>query len=525
MCSTLVGEELEPEGKPIHEVIDHYVNAALQEANSVAAPQADDATVLRRTMLDLVGRTPTASEARAYTSDVDPDKRRKLVESLLHAPAYARHQANEFDAMLMLGSNANLREYLVEAIGENRPWDAMFREMMLGVVEDVEQKGPLQYIRARSNDIDKLTVRASVDFFGVNISCAKCHDHPEAPEWTQDRFYGMKSFFARTFDNGGLVGEREYGQVQYKTTSGETIDAKLMFFTGHVVEEGEAKEPTDEEKKAEKNRLEQLKKDKKAPPPAKNSRRQKLVDIARDDAAAREYFSRAIVNRIWARLLGRGLVTPVDQMHPENPPSHPELLGWLARDLQAHQYDLRRLIQGIVLSDVYARSSLWSSESERPDPALFAIGAVRPLTPSQYASALKIAATDPNYFAADVAAEELAKRIEQTENAARGFAGLIEYPGEDFQIGVTEALLFANGDRFQREFLAEGNTLVSAIKKLENDDQLVETLIWSVFGRAPHDEETTALKAYLEAESSRRDQACANLVWAMLTSAELRFNH
>ena len=70
-----------------------------------------------------------------------------------------------------------------------------------------------------------------------------------------------------------------------------------------------------------------------------------------------EFFARAIVNRMWHRVFGLGLVMPLDQMHSENPPSHPELLQWLARDLVQHKYDLRRLIRGLVLSETYARDS------------------------------------------------------------------------------------------------------------------------------------------------------------------------
>ena len=106
----------------------------------------------------------------------------------------------------------------------------------------------------------------------------------------------------------------------------------------------------------------------------------------------REFFARALVNRTWYRLFGYGLVMPLDQMHSENPPSHPELLAWLARDTAEHGYDLRRLIRGLVLSKAYARSSRWESEEDAPQARLFAVARLRPLTPMQLALSLRVAA-------------------------------------------------------------------------------------------------------------------------------------
>src|SRR4029077_18069985 len=118
--------------------------------------------------------------------------------------------------------------------------------------------------------------------------------------------------------------------------------------------------------KAEKAQLQRAQKEKVPPPPPKFSARAKLVALALQPGE-RDYFSRAIVNRIWHRLFGRGLVMPLDQMHSANPPSHPELLQWLARDVVSHQYDLRRLIRGLVLSRAYARGSRWEDDDPPQD--------------------------------------------------------------------------------------------------------------------------------------------------------------
>ena len=156
---------------------------------------------------------------------------------------------------------------------------------------------------------------------------------------------------------------------------------------------------------------------------------------------------------MWHRYFAAGLVNPLDQMHSENRPSHPELLSWLARDVAANGYDLKRLTRGLVLSKSYSRSSKY--DSSLPDSKLFAVARMKPMTPGQLATSLKIAAADPASFEGKKP-EEIEKTLEQMESSARGFASLISQPTDNFQIGVGEALLFSNGDRIMREFLTDG---------------------------------------------------------------------
>src|SRR5439155_18333135 len=181
-------------------------------------------------------------------------------------------------------------------------------------------------------------------------------------------------------DVAGFLGERDAGLVKFQTTKGVAKQAKLMFLTGQVIDAPGMKELTKDEEKKEKELIEQAKKNKTAPPSPKFSARKQLVDVALQPQG-REFFARSLVNRLWVRLHGLGLVTPVDQMHSENPPSHPDLLAWLARDTIDHGYDLRRLTRGLASSKTYARSSRWDGPGEPPPPKLFALGRLKALTP------------------------------------------------------------------------------------------------------------------------------------------------
>ncbi len=464
-----------PATQPIEQVVDHYIDQKLKEDNVRPAGPAADATLVRRLTLDLVGRIPTMAETRAYLESKDPAKKTQLVDRLMASPGFVRHLANELDAMLMAGSRTGLRDYLQKALAAGRNWDGIYRDLMLPDDKGPIQKGAQEFVRSRVADLDRLTADVSSLFFGVNVSCARCHDHPLVHDWKQDHFFGMKSFFHRTFDAGAFIGEREVGLVKFKTTKGVEKKAQLMFLTGKVVADASVREPNGADMKRDREILENAKKNKTPPPAPKVSARKLLVELSLQPDQ-RDYFARSIVNRTWQRLFAHGLVMPLDQMHSENPASHPELLDWLARDTSSNGYNLRRLIRGLVLSKTYARSSRWESD-ELPRASQFAVARIRALTPMQMALSLRLATTDPARFQTAKPADNN-KAIEDLEPGARGLASVFEQPTEDFQIGVTEALLFSNSDRIIKELLTDGgDRLVGRLKTCKEARETVDLAV------------------------------------------------
>jgi len=516
---TASAADLLPADKPMADVIDHYVDAKLKSQNVTPAPQAEAAAVLRRTMLDLVGRIPAAVEARESIAAQDVGKRAELVERLMNSPEFIDQQAVTFDAFMARG-NGSIRAYLHKAFQEGRNWERIFRDLIAGDPQDPLYKEAAGFLRGRAKDADQLANEVSVVFFGVNVSCAKCHDHPVVESWKQDHFYGMKSFFNRTFASGKFVGEYDYGNVSFKTTKGESRDAKLMFLTGTVVKEPEAKDLSAKERRDLDRKIKQLIRKKQQPPAPKYSRRKLLVETALQPGEDR-YFARSIVNRVWQQYMGYGLVMPLDQMHSANPPSHPELLDWLARDLVAHKYDLRRLVKGIVLSRAYSRGSRWPGK-DRPDRSLFAVAEVKPLTPFQLARSLSLAAQDPQSFAdPKLKPQDRAKRIAQAANAAN--ANRFEQPGENFQVSADEALFFSNSPEMQKTYLDGG--LVRRLEQLNDHAQVAEAAVWNVLSRAPTKDERKVLTDYLASRGDRPKQARRQIVWSLMTGSEFRFNH
>lgn len=527
----LAAAELQPAEHPIEQVIDHYIDARIQADGVQSAPQAGEMTLLRRLTLDLAGRIPTSAEVRQFQSSTAPDKRRELVDRLLASPDFAFHHRNELEELLLPNrrNDGNFRKYLLWAAEQNRPWDDMFRDMLIGDEDDDYQNAALQFVRTRIRNVDDLTNATSVSFFGVNVSCAKCHDHPLVEDWKQDHFYGLQSFFSRTYvTKKNAVREKPFGDVRYTTREGVEKQASFMFLTGARIDVADPELSADRKKEIE-EAIRKAQREDDAPVPDVEAEpvRKKLVEIALRDGENR-FFAQNIANRIWQRLFGRGLVDPVDQIHSGNPASHPDLLEWLARDLVSHGYDLKRLIRGIVLSQAYSRSSVWDSASEPPDPDYFAVAVTRPLTPKQYALSLLVASRNPSHWDQEALQEpeRWRKERESLENAANGWAGHFEVPTDGFQIAVDEALLFSNSDRVQNDLLRDsGDRLVGELKGLDDDQQVIVQACQAINSREPTAEESAAIRDYLAGRADNRTDALKQVVWALLTGPELRFNH
>lgn len=521
------GDELLPPDRPIAEVIDHHVDHKLKLARVEPAPQADESTLVRRLYLDLAGRIPTANEARAHVASTDPRKRAKLIDELLALPEFVRHNATEFDVLLRNDNDeaGSVRGYLLKAFQENRPWNQMFRDL-LGVADRPEPTKPEAYVARRLKDHDALTRDISSVFFGLNITCAQCHRHPYIKSLTQDYFFGMKAFFASTYEIQGNVLDRQYLKLApFKARNGELRPVKMMFLSGETVAPGNESVANLDKAILDENKLIQefvknFPKTKELPAAPAFRPRTRLAELALSPAN-RDRFAAAIVNRLWHRFHGHGLVMRVDQMHALNEPSHPDLLRWLTRDFITHNYDLKRLIGGLVGSKAYARSSRWD-HSDPPGPELFAAAALRPLTPMQWGVSHRLA-SNPALLKNATAADLRLKALEGIEAEAQKVVGnLIEYPRDDMQINVTESMRLSNDASLLK---MTGEQLVPLLLKMNDRKEQIAEAVWTVLSRCPTPREQDLFAAYLEGRKDRPAIALQQLVWALINSPEFRFNH
>jgi hypothetical protein len=481
--------------------IDEFLARHWQAGGIKPAVLADDATFLRRLTLDLAGRVPTREEAVAFAQDRRADKRARAIRRLMDGPEYALALGRALDETIQgkYAGDPDFVEYLRSAVAARRPWDAMFRDMMLGPWDTKERKRADRFLSRRQNSLEELTADSTSVFFGVNVSCARCHDHPLVADWTQDHYYGMASFFARTAEAGkgkakGDVGEKPVADIQFVTTKGERRTAKVMFLSGKTLDAA-----------------------------AKQGRREQLVNVALEE---KTFFGRAIVNRLWAHFLGRGVVHPLDQMHSANPPSVSGVLEWLGDDLTAHGYDLDRIVAGIVSSRVYQLSSAKPAEGDPPGDKEFARALLRPLSPQEYALSLLLATGDTAFDEAKTA-DARTKKYRELEGQAAGLAkpGSLDGRVEKYQASTGEALFLSNRAEVQKLMAPSGKNLVARLAAVAENGAMVDTAVWTVLGRAPEADERAFLAEWVAGRKGDRAKACGELVWALVTSAEFRFNH
>lgn len=323
-----------------------------------SAPLADDAEFLRRISLDLTGRIPTVNEARTFLQDTSPDKRQKVVEELIQSPAANRHLAKLFDIMLMERrpdkhvKAAEWEAYLLSAIQQNKPFNQLAKEILAADGTDAAKRAPVKFYLDREDlSVNLITRDTARIFFGRDIECAQCHDHPLISDYEQSEYYGLLAFVSRSSlfqpdpKKPAVIAEVAEGTAKFKSVftgyEGETLP--------RLPGEAEITEPAF--KKGEEY---QVKPAKNVRPVPKYSRREKLAELA--SAGTNAAFNKNIANRLWAVMLGRGLVNPVDLHHSDNPPASPELLDLLAKEFAAMNFDIKRFLKEIALSETYQRS-------------------------------------------------------------------------------------------------------------------------------------------------------------------------
>jgi hypothetical protein len=526
---------------PVSQIIDEEIGAALRAKQIAPATAADDVELLRRVYLDVLGRVPTRDEALAYLNDSASDRPHRLIEQLLkheEMPAYWSLVLDDWlnsSALEREFGRDGFLEYLREALAANKPWNQLARELLAADPKNENERAAAYFlaVRLRSGDnaekLDSLTSAVATGLFGVQLQCAKCHDHPFVDDLRQDHYYGLAAFLGRTQEarlkDMPIVKERADGEVSFITTAQEQKTARLMFLDGQVLEEP----PPPEDRNAWYSKGEGG-----LPDAPYFSRRQALADHAL--SAESPYFKRAIVNRLWKQLIGRGLVEPVDQMHAANAPTHPQLLARLADDFATQGFDLRRLVSGILHSQTYLRSSRWSESEPRPLDAEYAVGLLRPLTPEQMAVSVGIATGHYDQAHAKLQRDKQNRKIETVTPAnyrvfyhrqreVQEFAARFRNQSETFEASTTQALFLSYNPLATQQLEPSQGNLVQRLAQQADMAQTVQEAYVCVLSRRPSDEEVTRVVEFLEVQQSSKQDLCRELVWALLYSAEFRFNH
>lgn len=516
----------------LHTRIDTHIAVGAPDYKKRAAPLAGDEEFVRRVHLDLTGTAPTVAELNEFLADSDPGKRAKLIDKLLAGPGYARRMAWHFDVMLMERRpdvkvpRGEWEAYLRAAFAENRPYDRFVRELLTNDGSDPTTRPAAKFVLDRDLEPHLVTKDLGRVFLGRNMQCAQCHDHPTVDDYRQADYYGIQAFLNRSFlfpnaqDAKAVIAEKADGDVSFMSVFDKD---KKQHTTAPRVLGGKPLEDA----KSEKGKEYKVAPAPNVKPVPAFSRRAQLADAV--TSAENPAFARTAVNRVWALMMGRGIVHPVDWDHEKNPPSHPELLDELTGAFVKHKYDLKWLVREIALSDTYQRSSEPPAGLDDAAEDRYLVALLKPLAPEQFAYAAMQATgyTDAERAALGAKGTDaqldarLAARLGPFRKVLGGRAG---DSGENFSATLDQTLFLKYGGAVRSLLPPRKGNLSDRLNAVTNPDAVADELFAAVLARRPTAEERTDVADALKGAKDRQT-TIRELVWALVASAEFRFNH
>ena len=488
----------------VTQAVDALIAEAWAHRGVNPAPPVDERTWCRRIHLDLIGRIPTRQELEEFLALPVDSKRETLVNRLLESEEYPVRMRELWDVFLMGRTKRDGQEdrrkqngwwtFLENAFRKNRPWNETVHDLLTGRPDDPENIGASWFLYERKDAHQNIAEAVAPIVYGTKMDCAQCHDHPLAREIKQAHYWGLVAAFNRgkNVEGTNFVSESAVGGfINFTNLKKESQPALVTLLTGRTLPEtwpaGDGKEQDGDDKyldAAAKVRV------------PKYSRRAAFADAATQD---NPLLARALVNRVWAVLLGRGIIHPADEMNARNAPSHPELLEWLAQDFAAQRYDIRRLVKGIALSQIYALSA---SEAA---PETFAGALERPLMAEQIARSWRVAAgVPPN--------DEALRRAV--------VAAMPDVLPKEYNATFQQAQFFTNSPVLGVILQPQSGNTVARLAETPDIPERVREAFRAVHSRLPDAEETAQSEAFLNARPDKPAEATRDLLWALMTSAE-----
>ncbi|MFM7056216.1 MAG: DUF1549 domain-containing protein, partial [Planctomycetota bacterium] len=335
------------------------INRELAAPAGLQIPPSGDAEFLRRAALDLTGMPPSADEARTFLSDTSSNKRELLIDRLLQSPQHSRHLAASLDVMLMERrrnqhvSQDDWMAWLLASVRSNKPWNVLVRELLTADGEPGPARPAARFLLDRDSEPHTVARDIGRVFFGRDLQCAQCHDSPIIADFLQQDYQGLLAVSTATYpvvrkvDGKDLtvLGERAGGDLTFesvfiKGTSHRTGPR----LPGMVSRIEPFQVPGDEYEVAPADGVRAV---------PKISRRQWLAAAATD--GSNTAFNENAANRFWSLMFGRGLVHPLDMLHPDNPAVSPQLLQQLGRRFADSGFDIRSFLRELALSEPWQR--------------------------------------------------------------------------------------------------------------------------------------------------------------------------
>jgi uncharacterized membrane protein/mono/diheme cytochrome c family protein len=482
--------------------VDRFVNAYFQKNKISWKPVVDDRIYIRRVYLDVTGLIPSPEKIEAFVADTRPDKREILARELLNRnDDYAQHWLTFWNDALrndysgtgyITGGRSDITNWLYTSLKTNKPYNWFVKEL---ISPSAESKGFIRGIEWRGtiNSSQRTEMQAAQNvsqvFLGLNLKCASCHDS-FISDWKLEDAYAFANLFSDT--------TLEVNRCDKPT--GKLADRRILF-----PELGEIKADAGTEE-----------------------RLRQLADFLTQPKDGRLY--RTLVNRVWAQLMGRGIIEPVDMM--DNMPWSQDLLDWLAYDFVENGYDIKKLVYTIITSKTYQLPSVGIKDAgDLVTPNFVFNGMVRRrLTAEQFADAVS-SSIGPVYTDSAIVLKLFPEDIRQTIPFARAalvkndpFLTALGRPnretvstGRSSQASLLQALELTNGNQFNNAIRRGAKTWK---EKYPTTDVLVKQVYRQALGRLPNKEEETVAKKVLGATPS--EEGIQDFVWSMTLHPEFQ---
>jgi mono/diheme cytochrome c family protein len=476
--------------------IDRVIDAYLRERHIAPPLPLNDAAFYRRASLDIVGLLPTPEQLAAFVADAAPDRRDRLIRRLLDdRQGYAEHWLTFWNDLLrndyqgtgyIDGGRKPITAWLYRSLLENKPYDRFVREL---ISPTAESEGFVKGIKWRgvvnASQVPELQFAQNVGqvFLGVNLKCASCHDS-FIDNWKLDDAYGLAA----------VIADGPMEEFRCDKPTGRKASARFLFPELGTID----------------------------PRQPKAERLKRLADLMTAPDNGR--LARTVVNRLWQRLMGRGVVHPVDVM--ANEPWSADLLDALATHLSDNGYDLKKTVELIVSSRAYQSRSV--PLTGEPGTADFVYRGPTPkrMTAEQFTDAVwRITDTAPAKPVADFARRgpgpvraALVPADALMRSLGRPNREQVVSTRPD-QVSTLEAIDLTNG-QLLASLLDRG---ARNLRKKHPDwsaDQVAEWVYLSALCRQPTAEESATARRLLG--SPMTDEGVSDLLWAVFMLPEFQ---
>ena len=461
---------------------------------------ADDTTFLRSVTLDLTGRLPVPDTVATFLTDPDPKKRETLVDTLLQSAEFNEYWTLQLAKLLRIGAQERntqgafvYHQWLSEQIREGVGYDQVARSVILAT-GDSHEIGPANFYRTVNGPREQAEFMSEL-FMGTRLRCANCHNHP-LDKWTQDDYHGLAAIFAK-IEGDQIVKVKPSGEVIHPATREKAVP--------------------------------RIPGDRFLPADVADGRVELADWLTGSD---NPYFAKAIVNRLWRAMMGRGLVEPVDDFRSTNPATHPELLTTLADDFVAHGYDLRRTLRRIALSAAYARSANTLPQNTTDD-RFYSHALPKPLAPEVLADAISDVLGVPDTYGNEPEGTRAVSLFDpNTESDALDILGRCgrETSCETSTAaigGLQRKLHLFNGDLLNARIGVPDSRLDRLMSIGRSPMEIVNEFYLAALSRHPTDTEQQFWKQHIDVKTSANSQRAIleDMVWSLLTCNEFVTNH